>query len=344
MSDDNVGDRCTTGHHATESRGRRDDVPPSEAVRQFARENAPSKADLQRWFNPPDAPPFDAHLQFFQDLITLASSSPLSPLSPSQAQTMKQRWGFDAPYILDPATGRNAFLGLQLILTVACFVPPVSAFATGMLLVMGTIRGESGLSLAAGALPLGRLKQAERVIKALVKLGRVFKPTSIREYQRVAAQLLSRDRNLAQNVMTQLEQITSAREQQAVRMAMDAYNAEKQATGNLQRAARAAGDAFHKTMRAAGPGEGADRVLKSTKQLIEIKTHYVPIVDDLVLRKGSTQVLGYVLKEAAERSIWYKGRVLHVFIDPVGKQARRLVVDAMEEEKLLEALLRLSRK
>jgi hypothetical protein len=344
VGDEDIGDRFTNAHRETESRGRRGEPSPAEMARQFAREHAPTRSEQEKWFGPRgDQTPPDLHLQFFKDLITLSSSSAVSPLSPSQARGIKQRWGMDAPYVIDPEARQAALLGFELVLTLACFVPPVAGFATGMLVIMGLVRGESGLSLAAGAIPIGRLKLAEKALRALMTLGRVFKPANMAQYQKVAAELLARDKNLMKSVGAQLKTLTSPQEKDAVRMAIAAYKLEKQATGNAHRAARAAGAAFHKTMKA--PPEGADRVRKATMEILEFKTHYSPIVDEFVLAGGREQVLGYVLKEIAEKSLWFKGRVLHVFIDPTGRYAaRRLVIDPIQEEKLVEALLRLSKK
>lgn len=344
---DEVGGRSTEGHRATESRGRRTDPSPSDIAKQFAREMEPTQEEREKWLTP--APPREApdvHLQFFKDLLAISGSSAAAPLSAGQAAAIKKRWGIDAPYAIDPAAREAALLGFEIVLTIASFVPvpPIAAAANAALIVMALVRGENGLSIAASAIPFNRIKAGERALRALLKLGRVFRPKSMKEYQRIAGQLLTRDKFLWPAIKNQIQQVTSAREKQAVEAAMKVYKAEKLATGDAQRAAQLAGDAFHKTMRAAGSGKGADRVLKGTKELWEIKSHYVPIIDEVVLLGGRKQVVGYVLKEIAESSVWYKGRVLHVFINPATGEAVRLVIEPLHEEKLVEALLRLSKK
>lgn len=346
MGDEVVGDRGNA-HKAVESRGRRKDEWPGRAARAQFPELEPTRYELIDWLEPRAADfrePPDFHLQFFRDLLAVQGSEPLSP---RQAQAIEKRSGLVASNVIDPAAREAALLGFQLVLTVASFFPPVSAVATGALVLLALVRGEGGaVALAATAVPIGRLGNTAKVIRALMKLGRVFRPATIQEYKAVAKLLVQRDRNLSK-IKTMLKEITKERDPRgwkAVKAAVAEYNRALSVNGAIAEARVLAGNAFHKAIGAAGAGEGVDIVYKGGKFFIEVKTHYVPIVDDLVLHGGKEQVLAYVLKHIVEKGAAPQARVAHFFIEPATGKAVKLIVDPLNGQKIVDSLLRLGGK
>ncbi|MCI0424110.1 MAG: hypothetical protein L0312_33685 [Acidobacteria bacterium] len=343
MGDEVIGSRGNQ-HKAIELRGRRNDEWPGRTARDLFPELEPNPEELKAWLEPKPASssePPDLHLQFFRDLLAVQGSEPLSP---ERAAAIRRRSGLSASNVTDPAAREAALLGFELVLTVASIIPsPVAGFATGALVLIAIVRGKSGPSVAAAAVPIGRLANAGKVIRALMKLGRVFRPTTIQEYRAVARLLLMRDRNLSQLNNT-IVNVTEKLERKAAEAATVTYKRVLHATsGNKMEAARQAGDAFHQAVGAGGAG--VDRVVyKGGEFFIEYKTHYVPIVDELVLRGGKEQVLAYVLKNIVEKGAAPQARVVHVFIDPYAGKAVKLALDPLNGQNIVDALLRLGRK
>lgn len=272
----------------------------------------------------------DASKQFFDDLVAVQGNEPLSP---RRAAEIKQRWGMVAPYVRDEQAERAAaLLGLELVLTAALFVPPLTGFAMASLAVLALAQGEDGHVVLASSLPVGRLVKGGQLVSRLSRLQTAAQPMSMAGYQQVAASLLRAgkvDRKA-------LEQAVKPLKNKEWKTAAEAAWAEYDSLRRLGDpwAANKAGNLFHEAV-----GAGAKGIdIRKSRAAFEIKTHYGQFADEVIANRGNSQLLGYALKEAVENGgTFRRARVIHVFIGPRGR-ASTMAIEPFDEARLMRAV------
>ena len=280
---------------------------------------------------------------FFRDLVDEQASSPIDPLSPQRVREIKSRWGIDARNVRDPEAEAAALLGFEVVLSIATFFPATALPATAFLLLLALAKGDRGEAVfTAATFPLGAAGRLGLLAQKLARLGKALKllrfaPKTIEDY-RILARLLFKAAPNLERLVAAIRPVVSKRELNAVKTASRVYNETLKRTKDVAAAQRAAGSAYHTAVGAAGAGEGVDKVMKGGKVIVEIKTHYVPMLDRLVVNKGNDAVLAYVLKDLLEKGAVRKGLVEHVFIDPKKGTAVKLVVDALDGKQIMDLL------
>ncbi|MDT5026457.1 MAG: hypothetical protein QOE61_2883 [Micromonosporaceae bacterium] len=75
-----------------------------------------------------------------------------------------------------------------------------------------------------------------------------------------------------------------------------------------------AGKDYHEQIGAASDGEGVDFV-RPDGRFVEVKVHFVPVVDPFIINSANDQLMAYLLKDFAENGTSRGGEVRHVFIE-----------------------------
>lgn len=277
----------------------------------------------------------DVDMGFFSDLVAEQSSEPISP---RRAIAIKSRTGFNARNVTDPEAAAAALLGFEVILTVAAFIPPLSGPATVALLLLALAKGNKGEAvLTAVTLPfgaIGRLRQVHKLISPLAKPGLqrlTVVPNTVEEYKKLA-RFLIRNQPKAEAIAKTIVNVTE-KELKVSEKAWAVYNAGLKAGLEHNQAAREAGNLYHKLVGAAKSGERVDFVLEGGKTIKELKTHYIPFLDRLVMYRANEQVLAYVLEDFVQKGVIRRGLVEHVFIgiNSKGKvEAVKVIIDSLD--------------
>jgi hypothetical protein len=238
--------------------------------------------------------------------------------------------------------GGLAMLGFQALLTVAMFHPltALPANAVYFLFALGEgSRGSMAMAMAS-MLPIGRMgRQIAQLVNMVPSLQRAAAtlPRTMKGYKTLAGQIL-RIYPRPEALKNTIEKVPKSYDK-AVEAAREAYKTAIKAGKPAREAASEAGTVFHKMRGAAGQGMGVD--FATPKFILEVKTHYNPILDKWVIKSGHDTVLAYVLKDLVEKRQLRNAIVEHVFINPKTGEAVRLVVNVMDDQlmKLLRSVL-----